>query len=33
MENYAKELFTGMVRDSGMPVTEQDMQAEWEKLN
>ncbi|MDY0204648.1 MAG: baseplate J/gp47 family protein [Desulfovibrio desulfuricans] len=33
MESFAKELFTGMVRDSGMPVTESDMRAEWEKLN
>ena len=30
---YAKDLFTNMVREAGMPVTEAEMQAEWKRLN
>lgn len=33
LTTYAKELFTGMLRDSGMPVTESEMQARWEACN
>jgi uncharacterized phage protein gp47/JayE len=30
---YARELFTGMIRESGMPVAEAEMRAEWVLLN
>lgn len=33
LQQYARELFTGMVRESGMPVTDAGMRAEWEALN
>lgn len=33
LKQYARELFTGMVRESGMPVTDAGMRAEWEALN
>ncbi len=33
IKKYATELFTGMISRSGMPVTETEMRARWEKLN
>jgi len=33
LSTFARELFTGMIRESGMPVTEPEMRAEWELLN
>lgn len=33
LQKYADELFTGMVKASGMPVTAAAMRAEWERLN
>jgi len=30
---FARELFTGMIRESGMPVSDSEMRAEWERLN
>jgi len=32
-DTNATELFTGMLRESGMPVTSEEMQAEWEAIN
>ena len=33
LKDFARELFTGMIRESGMPVTEKDMLAKWNELN
>lgn len=33
LKKYASELFTGMIRESGMPVTESEMRSAWEGLN
>lgn len=33
LNSYARALFTGMLVESGMPVTEGAMRAEWERLN
>lgn len=33
MADNATELFTGMLRESGMPVTSEEMQTEWEAIN
>jgi len=32
-KKFARELFTGMVKESGMPVTEAEMREEWQRLN
>ncbi|MBU1040281.1 MAG: baseplate J/gp47 family protein [Proteobacteria bacterium] len=32
-QDIAKELFTTMLRESGMPVTQDEMQAEWDVIN
>lgn len=33
LTTYARELFTSMLRDSGMPVTSSEMQTRWETCN
>lgn len=32
-QNIAQELFTTMLRESGMPVTQEEMQAKWDAIN
>ena len=32
-QNIATELFTTMLRESGMPVTQEEMQAKWDAIN